>query len=186
MRLINRPLAFILAAALAAASIILIVEVVAFALHATSPLIVHWTTWYHWAGRTRWNALVVTIWSIILIIAGALMLAPQLKPRRVTRLKLRSDDKATDAAITRGGLAGALRAAALDIDGISKAAIRVRRRPGRDLGDDAVSDGDHPELGAAHAGTCPGPGRLDGHRVLRVRDSQPDTSTSPLRTLAMP
>jgi hypothetical protein len=131
MRLINRPLAFILAAALAAASIILIVEVVAFALHATSPLIVHWTTWYHWAGRTRWNALVVTIWSIILIIAGALMLALQLKPRRVTRLKLRSDDKATDAAITRGGLAGALRAAALDIDGISKAAIRVRRRRAR-------------------------------------------------------
>jgi hypothetical protein len=131
MRLINRPLAFILAAALAAASIILIVEVVAFALHATSPLIVHWTTWYHWAGRTRWNALVVTIWSIILIIAGALMLAPQLKPRRVTRLKLRSDDKATDAAITRGGLAGALRAAALDIDGISKAAVRVRRRRAR-------------------------------------------------------
>ena len=131
MRLINRPLAFILAAALAAASIILIVEVVAFALHATSPLIVHWTTWYHWAGRTRWNALVTTIWSIILIIAGALMLAPQLKPRRVTRLKLRSDDNATDAAITRGGLAGTLRAAALDIDGISKAATRVRRRRAR-------------------------------------------------------
>ena len=130
MRLINRPLALILAAALAAASIILIVEVVAHAVHA-SPVIVHWPTWYKWAGRTHWNALVITIWSIILIIAGVLVLAPQLKPRRVTRLKLRSDDKATDAAMTRGGLAGALRAAALDIDGISKAAIRVRRRRAR-------------------------------------------------------
>ena len=130
MRLINRPLALILAAALAAASIILIVEVVAHALHA-SPVIVHWTTWYHWTRKTHWDALVVTIWSIILIIAGALLLAPQLKPRRVTRLKLRSDDKATDAAMTRGGLAGALRAAALDIDGISKAAIKVRRRRAR-------------------------------------------------------
>ena len=130
MRLINRPLALILAAALAAVSIILIVEVVAHAVHA-SPVIVHWTTWYHWARKTHWDALVVTIWSIILIIAGVLVLAPQLKPRRVTRLKLRSDDKATDAAMTRGGLAGALRAAALDIDGISKAATRVRRRRAR-------------------------------------------------------
>ena len=131
MRLINRPLAFILAAALIAASIILIVEVVAFAVHTTSPLLVHWTTWYHWAQKTRWDALVVRVWSVILIIAGILMLAIELKPRRVTRLKLRSDDQATDAAMTRGGLAGSLRAAALDIDGISAAAIRVRRRRAR-------------------------------------------------------
>ena len=130
MRLINRPLALILAAALLAASIIVIVEVVARALHA-GPVIVHWTTWHHWAGKTRWNALVITVWSVILIIAGAIVLAPQLKPRRVTRLKLRSDDKATDAAMTRTGLAGALRAAARDGDGISTAAIRVRRRRAR-------------------------------------------------------
>ena len=73
----------------------------------------------------------VQVWSAILIVVGALILALELKPRRVTRLKLRSDDNATDAAITRGGLAGALRAAALDIDGISKAATRVRRRRAR-------------------------------------------------------
>ncbi len=130
MRLINRPLALILAAALLAASIIAIVEVAAHALHA-GPVIVHWTTWHQWASKTRWNALVVTVWSVILIIAGAIVLIPQLKPRRVTRLRLRSDDKATDAAMTRKGLAGALRAAALDVDGIRKAAIRVGRRRAR-------------------------------------------------------
>ena len=59
MRLINRPLGFILAAALLAASIILIVEVIAFAAH-TGPLLVHWTTWYQWAARKptgtgRWS-----------------------------------------------------------------------------------------------------------------------------------
>ena len=54
MRLLNRPLALILALALAGASIILIVEVIAFAVHA-SPVVVHWATWYHWAGKTRWN-----------------------------------------------------------------------------------------------------------------------------------
>jgi len=68
------------------------------------------------------------VWSVILIIAGAILLAFELKPRRVTRLKLRSDEKATDAAMTRKGLAGTLRAAALDIDGISRAAVTVRRR----------------------------------------------------------
>jgi hypothetical protein len=130
MRLMNRPLAFILAVALAGASIILIIEVIAFAVHA-SPVAVHWTTWYHWAGKTRWDALVVRAWSIILIVLGALILAFELKPRRVTRLPLRSGEKATDAAMTRGGLARTLRAAAIGVDGITGAAVTVRRRRAR-------------------------------------------------------
>ncbi len=46
----NRPLAFILAAALLAACVILIAEVIGFAVH-HSPLLVHWSTWYRWARR---------------------------------------------------------------------------------------------------------------------------------------
>ena len=130
MRVINRPLALVLAAALVVASVIVIIEVIAFAVHA-GPVVVHWPAWYRWAAKTSWNALVIKVWSVILIIAGAIVLAFELKPRRVTRLKLRSDDKATDAAMTRQGLAGTLRAAALDIDGISKAAVTVRRRRAR-------------------------------------------------------
>ncbi len=130
MRLINRPLGLILAAALLAASVILIVEVIAFAAH-TGPVVVHWTTWYQWAARTHWNRAVVRVWSAILVVAGALVLLLELKPPRVTRLRLRSGDKATNAAMTRRGLAGALRAAAQDIDGISRAAVTVRRRRAR-------------------------------------------------------
>ena len=130
MRLLNRPLAFVLAAALAVAAIIVIIEVIAFHIK-SGPLVLHWTTWYHWAAKTPWDALVVRVWSAILILIGALILALELKPRRVTRLPLHSSHDATDAAMTRGGLAGALRAAALDIDGISKAAARVRRRRAR-------------------------------------------------------
>jgi hypothetical protein len=130
MRLLNRPLALILAVALAAASIILIAEVIAFAVHA-SPVAVHWATWYHWAGKTRWNALVIRVWSAILIVVGALILAIELKPRRVTRLRLRAADDATDAALTRSGLAGTLRATATGIDGITSAAVTVRRRRAR-------------------------------------------------------
>ena len=130
MRVINRPLAFVLAAVLAVASVILIIEVIAFAVHA-SPVLVHWATWDSWARRTRWDAVVIKVWSVILIVFGALVLAFELKPRRVTRLRLRSDQDATDPAMTRRGLAGALRAAATDIDGISGAAVTVRRRRAR-------------------------------------------------------
>jgi Family of unknown function (DUF6286) len=127
MRLVNRPLAFILAAALIAGSVVVIAEVIGFAVH-RSPLLVHWSTWYHWAGKTRWDALVVRIWSVILIVVGALILALQLKPRRAIRLPLRSGHDATDAAVTRRGLAGMLRAAATSVDGVSKATVKVRRR----------------------------------------------------------
>ena len=127
MRLVNRPLAFILAAALIAGSVVVIAEVIGFAVH-RSPLLVHWSTWYHWAGRTRWDAFVVRVWSVILIVAGALILALELKPRRATRLPLRSGHDATDPAVTRRGLAGMLRSAAIGVDGVSKATVKVRRR----------------------------------------------------------
>ena len=130
MRLLNRPLAFILAVALAAASIIVIIEVIAFAVHA-GPVVMHWPTWYHWAQKTRWDALAVRIWSAILIAIGVLILTLELKPRRVTRLPLRSGDQATDAALTRSGLAGTLRGAATSIDGITSATVTVRRRRAR-------------------------------------------------------
>ena len=130
MRLLNRPLAFILAVALAAASIILIIEVIAFATHA-SPALVPWPAWYHWAEATRWDRLVVRVWSAILIAIGVLLLALELKPRRITRLSLHSGHDATDAALTRSGLAGTLRGAAISIDGITSAAVTVRRRRAR-------------------------------------------------------
>jgi len=130
MRLVNRPLAVILAAALAVAAIIVIVEVFAVAAH-HGPLVLHWTTWYRWAGQTRWDQLVIRLWSAILIVIGVVILVLELKPRRVTRLALRSGHDATDAAVTRGGLAGTLRAAATGVDGVSAAAAVVRRRRAR-------------------------------------------------------
>src|SRR5271170_7230400 len=69
MRLVNRPLALILAAALAVAAIIVIIEVVAFHLK-SGPVLLHWTTWYQWAHKTRWNQLVIQVWSAILIVIG--------------------------------------------------------------------------------------------------------------------
>src|ERR1700728_2918146 len=130
MRVVNRPLAFILGAALGGAAVIVIIEVIAVASH-HNPVVVPWTTWYRWANRTRWDQLVIQIWSAILIAIGAVILAIELKPPRVNRLPLRSRHDATDAAVARRGLAKALRAAATGIDGISAAAVIVGRRRAR-------------------------------------------------------
>jgi hypothetical protein len=127
MRLVNRPLALILAAALAVASVFVIIEVIAFAVN-HRPVALPWTTWYRWADRTHWDQLVIQLWCGILIFIGLVILAVELKPPRVARLRLRSLNDATDAAVTRRGLAGALRSAATGIDGISAAAVSVRRR----------------------------------------------------------
>jgi hypothetical protein len=131
MRFVNRPLAFILAAALAVAAILVIIEVIGVAVHHGGPLVVPWITWYRWANRTRWDQLVIQFWSAILIAIGVVLLALELKPPRVTRLSLRSQHDATDAAMTRRGLAKTLRAAATGIDGISAVAVTVGRRRAR-------------------------------------------------------
>lgn len=127
MRLLNRPLAFVLALALAATGVIVAIEVVAYALD-TGPVVVPWTTWAHWAADTHWNRAVVKVWAIILIVIGLVVLLLELKPRRGTRLQLSGHNEHTDVAITRKGLAGAIRAAVLDVDGIAKAETIAARR----------------------------------------------------------
>ncbi len=127
MRVINRPLAFLLAAALLVAGVILIVEVIALAVHA-KPVFVSWPVWHRWAERTAWKAGVVRFWSIVLIVVGMLLLVVELKPRRDNRLRIASDSDATDAAITRRGLSTALRGAATGIDGVSDARVAASRR----------------------------------------------------------
>ena len=130
MRVANRPLAFILAAALLTVSVVVIAEVIGFAAH-RSPLLVHWTTWSDWAARTRWDAFVVRVWAAILMAVGLVLVGLEIKPSRVTRLPLRSADRATDTSVTRSGLARMLRTEATKVDGISSATVRVRRRSAR-------------------------------------------------------
>ena len=81
--------------------------------------------------KTHWDRAVVRVWSTILIVAGVLILALELKPRPGHPAEAALRRQGHDAAMTRGGLAGALRAAALDIDGISRLPFRVRRRRAR-------------------------------------------------------
>ena len=130
MRVANRPLAFILAAALLTCSVVIIAEVIGFTVH-HSPLLVHWTTWLGWARSTRWDALVVRVWAAVLIVIGLVLVGLEFKPRRATRLPLGAAGQATDATVTRRGLARMLREEATGVEGITGATIRVRRRRAR-------------------------------------------------------
>jgi hypothetical protein len=130
MRVANRPLAFILAAALLACSVVIIAEVIGFAVH-HSPLLVHWTTWQDWARSTRWDAFVVRVWATVLMVVGLVLVVLEFKPRRVARLPLLAVGQATDATVTRRGLARMLRNEATGVDGITGATVRVRRRRAR-------------------------------------------------------
>ena len=122
MRLINRPLAFLLAAFLLIASVLLIIEVVGYAITA-KPVLVHWTTWYTWAGRTKWKAGVIRFWAVVLIIIGLVLLYVELKPRKVSRISIGSGDDNVDAAITRRGLTALATNAATGVDGVRAASV---------------------------------------------------------------
>ena len=130
MRVVNRPLAFILAAALLACSVVIICEVIGSAVH-HSPLLVHWITWSAWARSTRWDAFAVRFWAAAAMIIGLVLVGLEVKPRRVTRLPLEGAGQATVATVSRRGLARMLREEATGVDGITGATVQVRRRRAR-------------------------------------------------------
>ena len=130
MRVANRPLAFILAAGLLAVCVVVIAEVIGSAA-GHSPLLVPWATWSRWAGKTHWDQFVVRVWAAVLIIIGLILLVLELRVPRVTRLPLQASGQATDASVTRRGLARMLRAEAVKVDGVSTATARVARHRAR-------------------------------------------------------
>jgi hypothetical protein len=130
MRVANRVLAALLSLALIVAGILLITEVIADRVDNKSA-IVHWHVAYDWATRTPWNAGSVRVTCALLIVAGLMLLAAELKRARVSRLRADSagtDAAGTDTAYTRRGLAAAVRSAVTRIDGVRDASVKVRRR----------------------------------------------------------
>jgi hypothetical protein len=64
----------------------------------------------------------------VLAAIGLALLIAQIRRRRPERLAVASDSDATDAAITRRGVANTVRHAIDDLDGVSGARVEVRRR----------------------------------------------------------
>lgn len=126
MRILNRLLALLLAVGIVFGAVVGVIEVIAQRAH-HRPVLLDWPGLYHSAAHTSWGAAPVLLLSIGLVIAGLLLLIAQLKPRRPNRLPIAAANPATDAAITRGGLAHCLRRAVTGVDGVSQAHVTVRR-----------------------------------------------------------
>jgi hypothetical protein len=125
MRLLNRLLAALLSIALIVVGVLVVIEVVAQRL-GRDPAVVDWPRLYDWARRTPWQQGSVRVACILLAVAGLLLLAAELKRSKPDRLAVRSET--TDAAYTRRGVAGTIRSAVGDVDGIDSAAVSVSRR----------------------------------------------------------
>jgi len=127
MRTLNRVLTLLVSVAVIVAAAVLVVEVVV-AVLGLHPLLLDWRGAYR-AGRTdAWDSTIVRVIAGAVALVGLLLLAAQLKPRRVRRLKVSSQDANTDAALTRAGVRSALRRAATDVDGINSAKVKLGRR----------------------------------------------------------
>ncbi|MFE9204033.1 DUF6286 domain-containing protein [Micromonospora sp. NPDC007230] len=145
MRITNRLLAFLLSLALTLGAVLVLIEIVAYAVGAKA-IVLNWPGLYRWASGTTWGSGIVRLVGVGLAVIGLLLLAAQLKPRRPHRLRLQPIDPATDAAITRRGLARTLRDAAIEVEGVHDAHVTVGRhlvRVHAEVLDGAAPTGDY-------------------------------------------
>jgi hypothetical protein len=124
VRIFNRLLAFVVAFAIAAAGIITIVEVVGERGLSSGPVIINWRGMLHWGQHNTWQAMSVELACGATAIIGLSVVMLQLKPRRPSRIPLQAGENTT-VALSRGGMAATVRSAALDVEGISGAKVRV-------------------------------------------------------------
>jgi hypothetical protein len=127
VRIVNRLLALILSLAIIAVGVILIIEVIA-SRSGAQPVVIGWHSILQWGQRNTWKATSVELACAILVVVGLLLLLPQLRRRRPTRVTVDSGDQATDAAITRKGIVTTVRGAVGDVEGISGSRVKVGHR----------------------------------------------------------
>jgi len=123
---VNRLLALIVGLVVIVLAVVVIIEVVA-KLVGAGPVLVDWPEVYAWAQRTTWSDTAVIGVSLLLALVGLALVIGELWPSRVQRLAVDSPDPATDAAITRSGLARDVTAAVNDVGGVTPERVKVGR-----------------------------------------------------------
>lgn len=125
MRVVNRLLAFMLGAALAVASAIALVEMVA-GLMNRGPVVIARSQLVGTLGRVRWDDPLMVAVAVTLVVLGILLLVAAFMPARPEQLPLRRPPGAA-ASIDRRGLQERLRTIALRDPDIAGATVRVGR-----------------------------------------------------------
>lgn len=129
MRVVVQLLAVLLALALTALGALVVVEAV-WALHASTPLVLPYTSLAAHMRASHWDDASVEAILGAIVVAGLVVFVVALVPPRRRRLALRplaGDPGNLDSAITRGGLQRLLRAAATSVDGIGQAKVTAGR-----------------------------------------------------------
>ncbi|WP_165485297.1 DUF6286 domain-containing protein [Protofrankia symbiont of Coriaria ruscifolia] len=126
MRLTNRIVAALLAAALAAAGVIAIVEMVNAALD-NGYAIVDWRSAVDVMTRNTWSNTGPAVLAVVLIIAGVLLLTLGILRGPAEWLALRPISTGTRGFVSRSGLSRSLDSAVTEVDDVSRAKVRLQR-----------------------------------------------------------
>lgn len=126
--LFDRMAAVVAALVLLALGILTVVEVVHTALGQGGYALVPWGSLADFGRRHAWDSTQVRVISALVAGVGLLLLVAEVWPRRPGLLTLSTDDGLVVAATTRRSLRRALATRAADVDGVSSATVRVRRR----------------------------------------------------------
>ncbi|WP_131745297.1 DUF6286 domain-containing protein [Frankia sp. Cppng1_Ct_nod] len=127
MRVTNRIVAALLAAAIAAVGVIAIVEMVNAALD-ESYSIIDWPSAVGAMTRNAWSDTGPTVLGAVLSAVGVVLLLLGLRRGRVSWFVVRPSSAGTATFASRSGISRSLRDAATDVDGVTHATVRVRRR----------------------------------------------------------
>ncbi|WP_052914195.1 DUF6286 domain-containing protein [Protofrankia coriariae] len=195
MRLTNRIVAALLAALLAAAGVIAIVEMVSVALDKRYA-VVDWQSAAGAMARNTWSDTGPTVLAVIAIIAGALLLFLGLRRGRAGWLVLRPVSTDTRGFVSRSALSHALSSAVAEVDGVSRAKVRLRRRtatvmvelfPGSSADTSAqVLERVHGHLAFRDLLSVPKVKAKASHRPARDRNVVPEPAPPPTASATLP
>jgi hypothetical protein len=127
VRAVNRVVAGVLAAALAAAGVLTLIEMIEAAL-GHPPAVVDWPAWVAAMARNTWSDAGPRIVGGVLAMVGLVLVFLGLWPGTPERFVLVGSSPRTATFVSRRAIVRVLRGTALAVDGVTRAAVRVRRR----------------------------------------------------------
>lgn len=128
MRIVNRILGLLIAAALGTLAVLVIIEVVAFYTNNGTPALIDYRPWLQWADQTSWSEKAIAIGGIIAAVIGLIWLFFELKPARMSAAKAESVTPGVETFYTRGGVENAVRSAVDRVDGVQRVRAKAKRR----------------------------------------------------------
>jgi hypothetical protein len=127
MRAVNRIVSLLLAAAIAVAGVLTVVEIIA-ATTDNDPVIVKWHGAVNALATNSWAAAGPRVAAIVLMIVGVILLFLALRRGKPATVALSSGTDQVDMTTTRRSLQRSLSVFASSVDGIADAKAKVKRR----------------------------------------------------------